>query len=276
MDNEIAVGELVTKSRVLEHGELIVSLSDVSVMFGTLQALDNISLGIRSGEVVGIVGDNGAGKSTLIKVMSGYCRPTYGEIEVFGTKRQLRSPADARALGISTVYQDLALIDGLSVWRNFFLGAEIRHRWGPISLLDVRRMRRIALQELREIGIQRVSSADADIVGLSGGERQSLAIIRAVFFGARLLILDEPTAALAAMETEKVFETIERMRGREHGIVYIDHNIGHVLRIADRVVVMSHGHIVREVHASDITVEEVIGLMSSVNPASRNRTVHSV
>jgi simple sugar transport system ATP-binding protein len=206
---------------------------------------------------VGLLGDNGAGKSTLLKVITGYHQHTRGTIRVFGNETRLSSPAVARALGIETVYQDFALIDELSIWRNFFLGKELRRRVGPLQILRRGEMRRISEEELRRIGIQRVQSADQRVVGLSGGERQSLAIIRATFFGARLLLLDEPTAALSVRETARVFSTIRAVRDAGHGVLYIDHNINHLHSIVDRVVILEHGRVLTEVDKHDTSVEEL-------------------
>ena len=172
-----------------------------------------------------MLGDNGAGKSTLMKVITGYHRPSSGVMRVFGEERQLASPAEARGLGIETVYQDLALIDELSVWRNFFLGKEMRGGVWPLRRLRRAEMRRITERELENIGIRLVRSADQRVVGLSGGERQSLAIIRAVHFGARVLLLDEPTAALSVRETSRVFAAIKATKSAGHAVLYVDHNV---------------------------------------------------
>lgn len=235
----------------------LIELCDVTMDFGGLRALDHVDLAVRPGEVVGLLGDNGAGKSTIMKVITGYHQPTGGSIRVFGREERLSSPAVARRLGIETVYQDLALIDELSVWRNFFLGKELRRRVGPLHVLRRAEMRRISEQELAEIGIQRVRSADQRVVGLSGGERQSLAIIRAMYFGAQMLLLDEPTAALSLRETARVFRAVEHARQTGHGVLYIDHNIGHVYSIVDRVVVLERGQVVMTVKKEDTTIDEL-------------------
>ncbi len=235
----------------------LIELCDVTMEFGAMRALDRVNLTVHSGEVVGLLGDNGAGKSTLLKVMTGYHQPTRGMIRVFGNSTKL-SPASARALGIETVYQDFALIEELSVWRNFFLGKELRRRVGPVQILRRGEMCQIAQEELARIGIERVTSGNQRVAGLSGGERQSLAIIRATFFGARVLLLDEPTAALSVRETARVFSTIRAVRDAGHGVLYIDHNLTHLHSIVDRVVILEHGRVVNEVRRDDVTVEELV------------------
>jgi simple sugar transport system ATP-binding protein len=236
---------------------VLIELCDVTMEFGALRALDHVSFQVRSGEVVGLLGDNGAGKSTLLKVITGYHQPTKGLIRVFGNEERLTSPAVARQLGIETVYQDLALIDELTVWRNFFLGKELCRRIGPVRVLRRSAMRSVCTDELARIGIRRVRSADQRVLGLSGGERQSLAIIRAVYFGARVLLLDEPTAALSVRETARVFAAINEARKAGHGVLYIDHNIGHLHSISDRVVILERGRIVGDVKKPDTSVEEL-------------------
>jgi simple sugar transport system ATP-binding protein len=236
----------------------LIELCGVTMEFGPLRALDAVDLKIHPGEVVGLLGDNGAGKSTLLKVINGYHQPTRGAIKVFGQEEKLSSPAVARALGIETVYQDLALIDELSVWRNFFLGKELRSWPGPVKVLRRREMRQVCERELARIGIRRVRSADQRVMGLSGGERQSLAIIRAMYFGARVLLLDEPTAALSVRETARVFAAIGEARKAGHGVLYIDHNVGHLYSIVDRVVILERGRVVGNVRKRDTSVEELV------------------
>ena len=232
--------------------EPLIELVDVTMEFGALRALENVSLRVYPGEVVGLLGDNGAGKSTLMKVITGYHRPSSGVMRVFGEERQLASPAEARGLGIETVYQDLALIDELSVWRNFFLGKEMRGGVWPLRRLRRAEMRRITERELENIGIRRVRSADQRVVGLSGGERQSLAIIRAVHFGARVLLLDEPTAALSVRETSRVFAAIKATKSAGHAVLYVDHNVNHLYAIVDRVLIIERGRLIADVPKSEI------------------------
>ncbi len=237
--------------------DALVELCGVTVEFGALRALDGVNLQVRAGEVVGLLGDNGAGKSTLLKVITGYHQPTRGVIRVFGEEVRLSSPAVARELGIETVYQDLALIDELTVWRNFFLGKELCWQFGPVRVLRRGAMRGVCAEELSRIGIRRVRSADQRVLGLSGGERQSLAIIRAIYFGARVLLLDEPTAALSVRETARVFGAINEARKAGHGVLYIDHNIGHLHAISDRIVILELGRIVGDVNKQETSVEQL-------------------
>jgi simple sugar transport system ATP-binding protein len=257
-----------------EPGEPLIELSGITVEFGALRALDQVSLQVKAGEVVGLLGDNGAGKSTLLKVITGYHQPTGGEIRIFGQPQRLTSPARARALGIETVYQDLALIDELSVWRNFFLGKEIRRRIGPVGILRRGEMRRIAEQELAKIGIRRVRTADQRVLGLSGGERQSLAIIRAMYFGARVLLLDEPTAALSVRETSRVFTTIRAAREARHGVLYIDHNISHLYSIVDRVVILERGQITGDVPKGETSVAELAKILGGTDAETSSQHDH--
>ena len=222
----------------------MVELRSVSKSFGATHALDDVSFALGRGEVVGLVGDNGAGKSTIVKLITGYYAPTRGQIKFDGHPVKFSSPAQARSLGIEAVFQDLALINEMSLWRNFFLGKEIHSPPRlPFGILRKKAMRRICQASLEAMGLTRVHSADGPASELSGGEKQSLAITRAVHFGARVLLLDEPTASLSVRETENVFETIRSARDQGLSILYIDHNMAHVLPVADRIVVVEHGHV---------------------------------
>lgn len=246
----------------------VLRTENVSKSFGRVTALRDASIRLMKGEVLGLLGDNGAGKSTLLKVITGFHQPTAGDIRIFGEQRRLTSPAVARALGIETVYQDLALIDELSVWRNFFLGKEICRRIGPVGILRRGEMRRIAEEELARIGITRVRTGDQRVLGLSGGERQSLAIIRAMYFGARVLLLDEPTAALSVRETSRVFTTIRAARAAGHGVLYIDHNISHLYSIVDRVVILERGRVTGDVPKSETSVAELAKFLGGTDAES--------
>ncbi|HLJ60306.1 MAG TPA: ATP-binding cassette domain-containing protein [bacterium] len=228
------------------------------MQFGSVRALADVNFALRAGEVVGLVGDNGAGKSTLLKIITGYHQPTSGSIRFEGTEVRFRSPSDARRLGIETVYQDLALIDQMSLWRNFFLGKELTWLRTPLPILKTGAMRRICADQLYEIGLTHIQSADQPAAVLSGGERQSLAIMRAMYFGARVLLLDEPTAALSVRETRRVFRAIEAVRERGLGIIYIDHNLAHVHPVADRITIIEHGRVAASLVKSDVTVEELM------------------
>lgn len=238
------------------------ALQDVTMNFGNVVAIQGVVFEVGRGEIVGLVGDNGAGKSTLVKVMNGFYSPGRGLMQFKGNPVRFSSPRDARRVGIETVYQDLALIPALSIWRNFFLGRELKIRRGPFSFLAMSRMREITMANLREMGLTRLRSPDEPVDILSGGERQALAIARARYFGGSLLLLDEPTSALSVKETEKVSEAVQIARNSGLGVVIIDHNIGHVHRICDRIVIMEAGRVIRSVRRDDVTAQHVADLVA--------------
>jgi simple sugar transport system ATP-binding protein len=240
----------------------VVELKGVTKYYGATRALHDVSLAVNPHEVVGLVGDNGSGKSTLVKIITGFHAPSAGSVRFFGERVKLRSPAQARELGIECVYQDLALIEELSLWRNFFLGREISFRLGPVGYLRRRAMRRICAAELDKLGLVHVRSTESPAAGLSGGEKQSLAITRAIHFGVRLLLLDEPTAALSVRETRNVLSVIEHARERGLGVVYIDHNIDHVVPVADRVVLLEHGEVAETFQRGERSANELRELIA--------------
>jgi simple sugar transport system ATP-binding protein len=242
--------------------EPVFELRGVSHRYGTNRVIFDVDLAVWSGEVVALVGDNGAGKSTLLKIFAGYQRPTTGALRFLGRDVRFASPADARSLGIEAVYQDLAIIDQLSLWRNFFLGKELVTRVGPLRIMQGRSMRRQCEAALSDLGLTRVRSSDQAAWTLSGGERQSVAITRAMHFGARLLLLDEPTAALSVRETRNVLDSIRRARDHGLGILYIDHNMAHVLPVADRIVLLELGRVVRVLDRDEVSVEELQDLIA--------------
>lgn len=242
--------------------ETLFRLNGVTKNFGNVVAIEGVTFGVDRGEIVGLVGDNGAGKSTLVKVMNGFYAPDVGEIRFEGRPVRFSSPRDARAIGIETVYQDLALIPALSMWRNFFLGREIKKGRPPVRILSKSRMREIAMENLREMGLTRLRSPDEPVDILSGGERQALAIARARYFGGSLLLLDEPTSALSVKETEKVSEAVHIARDGGLGVVIIDHNIGHVHRICDRIVIMESGRVLSTVRRDDVTAQHVSDMVA--------------
>ncbi len=241
----------------VESGAPVVELKDVSCRFGKNFAVEHASLSIYPGEVLGLVGDNGAGKSTIVKMISGYISPTSGTIEVMGAPVSFSSPRQAREAGIETVYQDLAIVSEMSLWRNFFLGQELFRRVLGIPFLRVSEMVRVCDAHLAEVGLTSVRSARQTAATLSGGERQSLAISRANYFESRLLLLDEPLAALSVRETRRVLESIEAVKAKNIGVLYIDHNMDHVLPAADRIAIMHRGSISRVVHKGDLSVDEL-------------------
>jgi simple sugar transport system ATP-binding protein len=228
--------------------------------FGTITALAGVSLSVGWGETLGILGDNGAGKSTLIKILTGYHQPDSGEVFVDGRPVQLASVDDARALGIECVYQDLALVNGLSIYHNLFLNRELL-RGGPFRLLNHREMRRRAAEALAEIGVD-IPSVEVEVGALSGGQRQAIAVARAVYSKARILLLDEPLAAMGAREARLIIELIERLRARgDIAIVMIAHNYAQTLEICDRVVLMQHGEITFESQAAATSAEELLEIV---------------
>ena len=251
------------KTREIDRsGEPVFELRSISHSYGRNKVIFDVSMAVWPGEVVGLVGDNGAGKSTLLKIFAGYQQPTGGTLRFMGKDVRFATPAKARAMGIEAVYQDLAIVDQLSLWRNFFLGKEITRPLGPFQLLSRRRMREEAEKAIAELGLTRVRSADEPVSTLSGGERQSVAITRAMHFGARLLLLDEPTAALSVRETRNVLASIGRARDHGLGVLYIDHNMSHVLPVADRIVLLELGRVVRVIDRGEVSVEELQELVA--------------
>jgi simple sugar transport system ATP-binding protein len=228
--------------------------------FGTITALAGVSLNVSWGETLGILGDNGAGKSTLIKILTGYHQPDSGQVFVDGRPVWFGSVDEARALGIECVYQDLALVNGLSVYHNMFLNRELLH-WGPLKLLNHRAMRRRAEAELAEIGVD-VASVETQVGALSGGQRQAIAVARAVVSNARILLLDEPLAAMGAREAQRIIGLIERLKGRgDIAIVMIAHNYAQTLEICDRVVLMQHGEITFESATAATSAAELLDIV---------------
>ena len=245
------------------NGAPLLAVRNATRRFGAVTALDDVSLDLHAGEVVALVGDNGAGKSTLIKCVSGALRLHGGTIEIDGRPVALSSPAAARALGIETVYQDLALFDNLNPIDNFYAGREIaRPRWLPHGLRVLRRreMKRTTGDVVRRL---QVGLPDLDgVVGLlSGGQRQAVAVARAATFASRLVILDEPTAALGVRESRQVLDLIRRLRDEGKGVIVISHAMDHVIEVADRAIVLRRGRKVGELVPSDETHREMVSLI---------------
>jgi simple sugar transport system ATP-binding protein len=244
-------------------GQPVFELRSVSHSYGRNNVVFDVNLSVWPGEVVGLVGDNGAGKSTLLKIFAGYQQPTSGTLRFMGKDVHFHSPAAARAMGIEAVYQDLAIVDQLSLWRNFFLGNELVRTVGPLRVLLRRRMRYEAEVAIAELGLTRIRSAEEPVWTLSGGERQSVAITRAMHFGAKLLLLDEPTAALSVRETRNVLRSIGRAREHGLGVLYIDHNMSHVLPVSDRIVLLELGRVVRIIDRGEVSVEQLQELVAN-------------
>jgi len=243
------------------HDTPIVHMEKIVKRFGTVTALDGVDFTVGRREVMALLGDNGAGKSTLIKILTGVYAPDSGQIYFEGEPVQIRSPRDARALGIETCYQDLALVNQMSIMRNFFLGRELVRRIGPIRWLNVRQMNLLTRSSLHEIGIK-IRSASEKVEKLSGGERQSIAIGRALHFGAKLLILDEPTSALSVAETRKVLTYVLNAKERGLSVIFITHNVHHVYQVADRYTILRHGKLVGTYDRAELTEEDIADLIT--------------
>jgi ABC-type sugar transport system ATPase subunit len=252
--------------RVGKPGEVVFQVSDIHKSFGHVVALQGASLALRAGEVTALVGDNGAGKSTLVKVMSGVLQPDAGDLAVAGRPVHLRDPKDARAQGIHTVFQDLALVDALSTAENMFLGTEVRTRIGGVSLpwLNRREMRRASRAALNELGITTLKDVNTPIEALSGGQRQSVAIARAVRERAYVVMLDEPTAALGVTQAEQVLALMGRLRAAGTAVLVISHNLREVFAVTDNIVVLRLGRVVAEFRTSETTEEEVVSAIVGV------------
>jgi simple sugar transport system ATP-binding protein len=239
----------------------LLELRDIEKHFGISIALAGVSIGVNEGEVHCLLGDNGAGKSTLIKIMSGVHKPTRGQILLDGKEVSF---ADTRAAidgGIATVFQDLAMIPLMSVTRNFFLGREPKKRFGPFKFFDFETADRIAMEEMALMGI-RLRGPGQAVGTLSGGERQSVAIARAVYFGARVLILDEPTSALGVRQTANVLATVDKARRKGVGVVFITHNVRHAMAVGDRFTVLNHGKTLGTARRGEVSHEELQNMMA--------------
>jgi ABC-type sugar transport system ATPase subunit len=231
----------------------------ISRYFGSVAALEDVNLSVYGGEVVGLVGDNGAGKSTLVKIICGALQPTSGHVLVDGVQADFASPRESRDRGIEVVYQDLALATELSIADNIFLGREERHEGalGKLRVLDRRRMARDAQARLDSLGIE-IDDVHVRCGLLSGGQRQAVAVARAVTWGSKLLLLDEPTAALAVIEQRKIGSLIEEVAKQDVGVVLVSHNLRQVMELCHRVVVLLRGHLVADLCAADHTVEDIV------------------
>jgi simple sugar transport system ATP-binding protein len=251
----VGVNAFASETRDYAH---IVRLENVQKYFGAVQALKNIDLAIGRNETVGLIGDNGAGKSTLIKTLTGVLRPSSGRIYVRDREIDLAnySVGMAHDLAIQTVYQDKSLGEKQPLWRNFFVGRQITNRWG---FINVKKEKEIAEQILKKaIGFRGAGiTVDSTVKVLSGGERQGIAIGRAMHFKADLIVLDEPTAALAVKEVRKVLDFVRRIKEQGHACIYIEHNLAHVHEVADRLVVLDRGEIVAQIKPQDMSVADL-------------------
>ncbi|MGH2536297.1 MAG: ATP-binding cassette domain-containing protein [Candidatus Promineifilaceae bacterium] len=242
----------------------MIEVRGVSKYFGNVIALNNVSMDVHAGEVMCLLGDNGAGKSTLIKILSGVHQPDQGAYFVHGQAVAFHSPRDALARGIATVYQDLAMIPLMSISRNFFLGSEPTRGRGPFKRFDVDRAGRVARAEMGKMGID-IRDPSQPVGTLSGGERQSVAIARAVYFGAQVLILDEPTAALGVKQAGTVLRYIAQARARQLAVIFITHNPHHAYAVGDRFTILKRGRTTGTFTRPELSREEMVRMMSGAD-----------
>ncbi|WP_322748589.1 MULTISPECIES: ATP-binding cassette domain-containing protein [unclassified Frankia] len=242
-------------------GAPLLEIQNISKHFGSVISLKDVSTTVRAGEVTCVLGDNGAGKSTLIKILSGVHSPDAGQLLFDGEPTHFSSPRAALDAGIATVYQDLAMVPLMAIWRNFFLGSEPTKGWGPLRRFDREAAKRITRKEMADMGID-IRNLDQPVGTLSGGERQSVAIARAVYFGARLLILDEPTSALGVKQAGVVLKYIVQARNRGLGVIFITHNPHHAYPVGDRFLLLKRGRSLGDFAKSEIKLDELTRLMA--------------
>jgi D-xylose transport system ATP-binding protein len=235
----------------------LVDLKNISISFGGVHAVDEASIDLHEGEVVALLGHNGAGKSTLIKILSGAYKRDSGDIYIRGEEATINNPRDAKKYGIETIYQSLALADNVDAAANLFLGRELRTAWGTLDDVAMENQARKVMGRLNP----RFERFKEPVKSLSGGQRQSVAIARAILFNARILIMDEPTAALGPQETAQVGELIKQLKAEGIGIFLISHDIHDVFDLADRVCVMKNGQVVGTASTQDVTKDEVLGMI---------------
>jgi simple sugar transport system ATP-binding protein len=234
---------------------------NLSKYFGNVIALKDISVKVGEGQVTCVLGDNGAGKSTFIKILSGVHQPDEGELLMEGEEIHFASPREARDRGIATVFQDLATVPLMSIWRNFFLGSEPTRRLGPIKMVDVKAAQRTMHEEMAKMGID-VRDPEQPVGTLSGGERQAVAISRAIYFGAKVLILDEPTSALGVKQSGIVLRYIAQARDKGVGVIFITHNPHHAYPVGDRFVVLNRGKLLGAWDRGGISRDELVKMMA--------------
>jgi simple sugar transport system ATP-binding protein len=244
-----------------QSGDPLLEARNVSKYFGSVNALQDISLKVNAGEVTCVLGDNGAGKSTLIKILSGVHRPDQGELLMEGEVTSFTNPREARAAGIATVFQDLATVPLMSVWRNFFLGNEPTRGRGVLQRLDIKGAQEIMHTEMSKMGID-VRDPNQTVGTLSGGERQAVAIARAVYFGAKVLILDEPTSALGVKQSGIVLKYIVQARAMGRAVVFITHNPHHAYPVGDRFVLLKRGQMMGSYLKSETTLDQLTSMMA--------------
>jgi simple sugar transport system ATP-binding protein len=242
-------------------GAPLLEVRNVSKYFGNVIALKDVSCSVDAGQVTCVLGDNGAGKSTFIKILSGVHRHDEGELLVDGRAMKFGSPRAAREHGIATVYQDLATVPLMSLWRNFFLGSEPTVGVGPLRRIDVKTAKRVVHEEMTKMGID-VRDPDQPVGTLSGGERQAVSIARAVYFGAKVLILDEPTSALGVKQSGIVLKYVVQARERGVGVIFITHNPHHAFPVGNRFVILNRGKVMGSWNRGDITRDELVQKMA--------------
>ncbi|MGH3086210.1 MAG: ATP-binding cassette domain-containing protein [Rubrobacteraceae bacterium] len=234
---------------------------NIAKRFGSVVALRDVSLRLGKGEVLGLIGDNGAGKSTLIKTITGFHKPDEGKLSIDGEETELKSVSHAQSLGIQTVFQDLALVNDLSVYHNMFLNAEVTRK--PFPFLNNRKMKEKTRQYLADMGVS-IPSIDTEVAMLSGGQRQAIAVARAVYSNAKILLMDEPLAAMGAKEGAMILDLVQRLKDEgDVSIILIAHNYAHVFEVCDRVNVLQHGRISYDRPTNETSVEEITELMVS-------------
>jgi simple sugar transport system ATP-binding protein len=239
----------------------LLELDNISKYYGNINALRDVTTSVNAGEVTCVLGDNGAGKSTFIKILAGVHQQSEGTIRLDGEEVRFSSPKDALSAGIATVYQDLAMVPLMSVWRNFFLGSEPVRRFGPLRWIDQNKARNIAKEELARMGID-IRDTEQPVGTLSGGERQSVAIARAGYFGAKVLILDEPTSALGVKQSGVVLRRIVEARRRGLAVIFITHNPSHAYPVGNRFLILNRGQSMGNFAKDEITLEELTRLMA--------------
>ena len=249
-------------SEAMEDKKAILQLVNVNKSFGPIDVLHDITLQVNEGEVLCLLGDNGAGKSTLIKTLSGVHKPTSGDILMDGEKMDFSSPRDAGDKGIATVHQFGGTFPLMSIGRSFFVGVEPTKGWGPFKIYDRKKANEIAVKAVRDFGITRIDDGDRLVGGLSGGERQSLAIARAVHFGARVLILDEPTAALGVKQATHVLRIVNEAKKRGLAVIFITHQVMHAMAVGDHFAVLIRGAVAADFKKGERTREEITDLMA--------------
>jgi ABC-type sugar transport system ATPase subunit len=253
-------------TNIVEPDVIAVETKNIVKSYGSVNALKGVSITAKAGEVTSIIGDNGAGKSTLIKIIAGVEKADEGSIEIFGEPVSFHTPEAAREAGIETVYQTLGLIEDLTIWQNLFLKREVMIGLPPFRILNKKVMRSEAVRMLAELDVH-IPSVKARVRGLSGGQRQAVAISRAAGWSSQVVIMDEPTAALGVRETAKVEELIERLKARGLAVIVISHNFDQVLRLSEQIWVMRQGNVITGMRAQDTSGDELVSLITGAKKA---------